>query len=303
MGIQRVTSRMMTERTLNALSDQVRRLMKLQDQLSTQRRITTPSDDPIGTQRAVNVRTILAKNKQYSASITNMEPLLDETDTAIMTANAALGRVRELTLQGANSTNAQSQLDAIANEINQLLETVFSTANHITDGRYIFAGTRSSQAAFTATRHANGEIASVAYQGNEEKIRIATGDQQTVVINENGQAVFRNGEDTFQTLIGIRDDLRAGNITNLQNTRLAALDTCRDHLLRAVARVGSVQNQLAAAQTEIEEFNLGYQKLLSNAIDVDYAEVVVNLNTQTSAYQAALNAASRILQPSLLDYI
>jgi len=46
-----------------------------------------------------------------------------------------------------------------------------------------------------------------------------------------------------------------------------------------------------------------YQKLLSDTLDADFGDVVVKLNAQSNAYQAALNAAARVIQPSLLDYV
>jgi len=43
--------------------------------------------------------------------------------------------------------------------------------------------------------------------------------------------------------------------------------------------------------------------VISDNIDADFAEVALNLNAQTNAFQAALNAGSRVIQPSLLDFI
>jgi flagellar hook-associated protein 3 FlgL len=45
------------------------------------------------------------------------------------------------------------------------------------------------------------------------------------------------------------------------------------------------------------------KQVLSDNIDADYAETVLNLNAQTNAYQTALNAAARVIQPSLLDFM
>ncbi len=52
-----------------------------------------------------------------------------------------------------------------------------------------------------------------------------------------------------------------------------------------------------------EDFLLQLRKLLSDKIDVDFAEAMINFNAQSNAFQAALGAAARIVQPSLLDFI
>jgi flagellar hook-associated protein 3 FlgL len=44
-------------------------------------------------------------------------------------------------------------------------------------------------------------------------------------------------------------------------------------------------------------------EVVSDNIDADFAEVTLNLNAQTNAFQAALNAGARVIQPSLLDFV
>jgi len=60
---------------------------------------------------------------------------------------------------------------------------------------------------------------------------------------------------------------------------------------------------LDTTEENLRTANIEFHRVISDSIDADLAEVVVNLNTQTNAYQAALNAASRVIQPSLLDYL
>ncbi len=53
----------------------------------------------------------------------------------------------------------------------------------------------------------------------------------------------------------------------------------------------------------LQDFNTDFQELLSEKIDADFAETVLGLNVAETALNAALNAAARVLQPSLLDFI
>jgi flagellar hook-associated protein 3 FlgL len=115
--------------------------------------------------------------------------------------------------------------------------------------------------------------------------------------------VFQSSQDIFQTLIGIRDDLLAGDQSSLQNARLTELDVAREQFSQAQSRVGAVQNRLDRTELEIEDFQVQLQELLSDSIDADFAEVLINLNAQSNAFQAALSAAARAIQPSLLDFI
>ncbi len=303
MGAIRVTQGMIVQRTLNNLDRQMRRLFNVQDQLATGYRVNKPSDDPIAVRRAVNTRALIGKNEQYLANIQYVTPHMTETASTIQTALDVVQRAKEVTLQGASGTNGQTQLDAIANEINQILEQQLAHANHQADGRYIFGGTRTLNQPYVATRDADGDITAVQYQGNQQYARAAIADGIKVPVNEPGAEVFQSDQDLFQTLIDVRDALRGGDQTALQNNHLSELDTVRDQMLVALARVGAVQNRLEHATANIEDFNVQLQELLSDTIDADYADTIVNLNVQSNAFQAALNAGSRVIQPSLLDFV
>ncbi|MDZ4858825.1 MAG: flagellar hook-associated protein FlgL [Candidatus Hydrogenedentes bacterium] len=303
MGIGRVTSQILVWRALSNLRNQSGRIVDLQTQLASGLRVNSPSDDPIDARRAINSRATIAKNEQYVQNIASAGPRLEETVTSLQTVTENLLRTRELTLRGANGTNGQSSLDILAEEINQILEGVVSTANHQTGNAYIFGGTRTTQPPFEVTRDANGDITAVSYVGNTDDINANIGDGVQVVTNEPGSAVFQSAEDIFQTMIDIRNDMLAGDQASLQNARIGQLETLRNQIGQGISRVGAVQNRLEAAAGELEDFQLQLQQVLSDSIDADFADVVLNLNAQSNAYQAALNAASRVIQPSLLDFI
>lgn len=303
MGAMRVTPKLLIDRALRNINQQSVRILGLQEQLASGLRVNRPADNPIAARRAVNTRSLIEKNEQYISSISFIGSPLQETATSIQTVLDGLNRAWELTLQGANGTNDQLQRDNIAQEINQLLEGLVNTANHVTNGRYIFGGSRTRSIPFVVTRNAQGEIAAVTYEGNDERLFAQISDNVNVAYNETGAQVFAAAQDIFQALISTRDDLRANNQSDLQNVRLDEYDTAREQLLASLARVGSVQNRVERATDELVDFNLQLQALLSDTIDADFAEVVLNLNAQSNAFQAALSAAARAVQPSLLDFV
>src|SRR6056297_3545013 len=120
----RITQRLIVDRILNDLNLQGRQLLDLQDQLATGQRVNKPSDDPLAARRAISALTEVSANNQYITNISTIGPYLVETETAVTTSLNLVQRARELTLQGASSTNAQEQRDAIAEEIDEVLEQV-----------------------------------------------------------------------------------------------------------------------------------------------------------------------------------
>lgn len=300
--VTRVTQGMMVQRSLNNLNQQLRHISVLQEQLATGLRVNRPSDDPIDARRAMNLRTIISKNEQFQANIFDSSPHLEESASTLLNIVDIVLRALELTTRGANETLAQPQLDAIALEIDELLEAAVVSGNHRTSNRSIFAGTQTLADAFDVTRVA-GQITAVTYAGNDQSIEINISDGVRTGINVTGADAFQSNVDIFAMLIGIRDDLLAGDQASLRNVRLAELETGREQTLTAVAQIGAIQNRLERVSNDLQDFNIGFQELLSEKIDADFAETVLGLTVAETAFRAALNATARVIQPSLLDFI
>jgi len=306
MGGIRVSQRLLIDRVLNNLGNQTQRLLKLQEQLSTQLRVNRPSDDPLAARRAINARDEIAKNAQFITNISSVSVNTQDTETSILNVNSQIIRVKELALQGVNNTNGPAQREQFAVEINQIIESVLQQTNNVTNGRYIFGGTRTDNPPFVATRDANNEVISVTYEGNDSKISAEVSDGVFINVNETGQDVFQSNSPStvniLDLLIGIRDNLRSGNVNPVQD-QLGQLDQARDQLLAAASRIGALQNRVEGLEDNIRDIDVQLKAVLSSSIDADYAEVLVELNAENNAYQAALNASARVIQPSLLDFL
>ena len=205
-----------------------------------------------------------------------------------------------------NDTNSQLQRDAIAIEVNQVLEAALVQGNRFANGRYVFGGTRSLALPFESTRNAQDEITAVNYVGNDKHFEIEIGEGIVVPVNETGTDVFTNSGgntvDIFRMLIDIRDNLRGSNVPGL-STNLGQFDQAQEQLLIAVAHQGAVQNRFESVDDNLRDINNQLQETLSDNIDADFAEVMLNLNAQTNAFEASLSAGSRVILPSLLDFL
>lgn len=105
----RVTQSMLSNNMLRNLSSNYNKMGKLQDQLTTQKRITRPSDDPVVAMLGLGYRDSLNKVQQYSRNISEATNWLDSTDDAISQGVKVLQRIRELTVQASNGTYEEAQ--------------------------------------------------------------------------------------------------------------------------------------------------------------------------------------------------
>ena len=103
-------------------------------------------------------------------------------------------------------------------------------------------------------------------------------------------------------LTQIADDLR-NNPEGVVANNLDNLDTRVDRVLTALGDIGARTNRIENMRERATSDEINLKTRLSEAEDVDLPETIMELQLQEVAYQAALNATSRVIQPSLLDFL
>ncbi|AFJ03470.1 Flagellar hook-associated protein FlgL [Methylophaga frappieri] len=193
----RISTTQIFDQNLSAMLEQQANLAKTQNQVSSGKRITRPSDDPVGAVRALNLQRELNITEQYLANATIATNKLQSEESSLKSAADILQRVRELAVQGLNDSNTQDDRKAIAVEIRQLNQQLLSLANgRDSNGDFVFAGFANS------TQPYDGIFGS--YQGDEgqRNLQISTG--VTVATNDPGSAVFETPvADTRIDLAGV----------------------------------------------------------------------------------------------------
>lgn len=293
----RVTTTMLTDTLVNNLRQNLVRLENLQRQLTTGKRISRPSDDPVAVGRALAYRSGIAAGEQYIRTMDSALAWLDLTDATLDSVTKAMQRARELAVQGANDTLGPAQHQAIASEINQLLEQMILLGNSSLRGQRLFAGAEVDANPFTPV---GSPITSVTYNGDTAAMVREIDVNTTIAINVAGDAIF---QPIFTALIDLRDDLQASNTTDIRQLDLPALDSAIDNLLAVRAEVGSRVNRIEAARERQNLLQVRLQDLLSKAEDTDFTEALTRFTIQENVYKAALQTGSKAVQPSLLDYL
>jgi flagellar hook-associated protein 3 FlgL len=139
----RVTLRSVTQHMQDLLANKYRDLTKVQEQLSTGKRLSRPSDNPVDIANDLKLRTTTALITQNGKNISDGINFMQITDTAMQSMNPVMQRLRELAIQGASDTLSAIQRAFIQKETEQLFRQLLSLANTNYKGDYIFGGTQS----------------------------------------------------------------------------------------------------------------------------------------------------------------
>lgn len=298
----RITDAMLTSASLADIQRSQARAFDAQEQVSSGKRINHASDDADGAARAVRLRGELAGIARQSQNADAATSWLSATESSLGEVSSILQRVRELTVQAGNGTLSPSDRKAIADEVDQLTESVRDQANTTLDGRYLFSGAQ------TTTRpYAAGSDAYLGGRSGQDVVALDVGPGVSVQVNTNGLALFGEGNGDgllIGTLRTLSADIRSGNTAAVQGADLQALDRNATAVVDARAGTGATQNRVDAAKSRLADLQTAATKLLSSTEDADMAQAIMTLSTQRSAYQAALQSgASVIQQRTLMDFL
>jgi len=177
-------------------------LFKLQNQLSTGRRVLTPADDPVASAQALITSQSQNINAQHLEAQGNAKTQLASIEGQLDSLVDLLQNVRERTVQAANSTLTPEDRQAIATELQARLEGLTALAN-AQDGRgeYLFSGFKGDTRPFAIDPLTNA----MGYFGDsgERLLQVDTSRQMPASVA--GDDLFmriKNGNGTFQVQTG-----------------------------------------------------------------------------------------------------
>lgn len=137
----RITNQIMQNNAINNVQVNKRQMNTLDTQLSTQKKINRPSEDPIIAIRALRLRTSLNEVTQYlKKNIPDANSWLDVTEGALTEANDIISDIYNYCVQGSTDTQSTNERKVISDAIKELRSAFYSQGDVDYAGRYVFTG-------------------------------------------------------------------------------------------------------------------------------------------------------------------
>lgn len=419
----RITDIMKNNSLIRNIGRQQYEMDKVQNQLSTGKRVQKPSDDPSGSANQMMYQTRVRELGQFEVNVTEASNRLNHTDGELARVSEIMQRVRELTVQASNGIyqgdNGFELRKVIASEIDQHLRSLIEIANGMdATGRPLFGGHRVEDRPFeiiTANiRDLKGldipdQIVSVDYRGDigkrmhevernqyidvnfpgnrafwgtnmtvtgavdtsayvaasdqtfrvdGQEIRVVAGDTIDDIVDKINNAgidvkadrigqdflslhtetphqiwledtgsgtVLRDlglvsddknvppgnyaesarvsGMSLFDVVIKLRNDLYQSDQLEIGGRDLANLDQSMENILHHRAEIGARQNRLDEHTKRISWDKTYMTELLAKSEGIDVPETIMNLKWLETVHQYALNVGSRVIRPTLMDFL
>ena len=288
----RITEAMLNRTIIDSINESKSYLGKIQQILSTGKRINKPSDDPLLISRALELKGKLRDIEQYLKNIHLASTYIDLAAQVIMEVGTLLNDVKIIALRESNATATADSRKSSAVEVASLREQLLNLANTSFGGRYIFAGTRTRTVPFTGDG---------TYHGDEGEIKIQIGENHTIVINVPGDRIFKVTKDIFKVLSDLKQALENNSVEDIRN-QINEIDECISQVHRWEGEVGGRARRIELFQNRLKDMEVQMTKFLSSTEDADVTKVAIELQSAGLAYQGALAAAQQILRSTMLRF-
>lgn len=261
-----------------------------QQKVSSGKKNLRLSDDPLAASKSFAIGHALRNIEQMQRDITDTKNVLSNTEVALNGIQKALDRTNVLVLQSLNGTQSKEDMKAAASEVASIIKQVEYLGNTQYDGRYIFGGSKYSEAPYAEDG---------TYKGDDQKVQWQLNENYSVT-------VFRSGNEAItpalQTLKTIYEQLNSGDTQGLQ-TSLETNRTNMDKVTNATTEIGATSSTIQTFTDILGEQEVALQENRSSVEDVDMAKAISDLSYMNATYQATLQAVSMMNKVSILNYM
>jgi flagellar hook-associated protein 3 FlgL len=314
------------------------RMEGLQAQASTLKKMNTPSDDPIGAAKVLEIRTDKVNTDQFTMNAKMAEAYLNNSDHALSELSDIMVRAKEIALGQASGASANDDTRvAVAEEVTQLYNAAVAAANRRIGDRYLFGGYKTDRPPVSPDGKYVGDEGSMMVEigrnvfismnvpGNEifntnpkaERRPVQpegrpSSDQPQGSVNQRAPASYSaegapvgaqpENVNIFEELQNLRIGLLTGSMDTIRDT-LERFDQMHARLNSMRAKIGSRVNGLDNMAQSLERQSITNAQLSSHLEDADMAKVVSDLAKEETVFRSALQSSQKLIQPTLLDFL
>lgn len=331
----RITNRMITSKYVRSLNQISSDLNRLNNKVTSGRAFTKASENTSAAIRAYQLRRDMSKSEGFMTNIQHAETTLRNSESSIMHIQELVQNAQTKIIQGVNGTQSESERKIIATELRNIQDQMLQTLNGSSSDMYYFGGTNTTEKPFTLD--ANGKLM---YNGNlldgldpnvaddlladSRFVDIGLGTRVNADGTIDNTSVFKysipglhitgygteeiNGEDVSSNLYDLigrmATELESGTYdSDMANKLLGKLQETSPKVVHSLTDVGAKTSYLEFITDRLETKEFNDQERQMEIEAADPAETIIYFKSQEAAYNAALQMGTKIIQPSIFDYM
>ena len=282
------------------------RVSKLMEQLSTQKRVNVPSDDPVTASRLVQLNREQSAIKQYQSNITSLSGKLSVQESHITAMSNQVLAVSDKLKLANNSTLSQKDLASYGAELGSMLDSLVASMNSKNEsGSYLFSGTKTNT---KAVELVDGQYV---YGGNDNSRETIVANGVSITENTNVAQAFSgsgNDLDMLNKLKELSEKMQDPNLSyaDYQDDISAMIDmtqTTSDSLGALFTDLGGRQNRLTLIDDAHTDVSLSNSLVETDLNSADSATTTINLQLYMTSMQITNKAYSMVSQLNLFSML
>ena len=169
--------------------------MVSQDELATSKRIQSPSDDPGGTARLLNLKAYLNRYERYDKNAEDGSHWLTATESALQGIVDSVTVVDSALLQASNDTLSNTERTILAGQMYEMLSQTVGLVNKKFGDRYLFGGTENNTPPYTLSSDVDDETFTSAHDTAVDLENVDLSAGSVVVTSADGLITYVEGVD------------------------------------------------------------------------------------------------------------
>ncbi|MFU0880992.1 flagellar hook-associated protein FlgL [Kluyvera cryocrescens] len=284
------------------------RVAKLMEQLSSQKRVNVPSDDPVAASRLVQLGREQAAIKQYQSNITSLSGALSVQESHITALSNQVLSVSDKLKLANNSTLSEKDQESYGAELASMLDSLVASMNSKNEnGSYLFSGTQTNSETVTFDE-ASGQYV---FGGNNNTRETIVANGVSITENTNVSGAFSgsgNDLEMLNKLKALSDKMQDPNVdyADYKDELSAMIDTTQntsDNLGALFTDLGGRQNRLTLINDAHSDVSLSNAQVETDLNAADSATTTINLQLYMTSMQITNKSYSMISQLNLFSML
>lgn len=319
----RITNGSVMSTYLRDLQNNLQSMDKLNTQLNTSKQVNKISDDPFKTVKIMNVQGEINNVEKYNYNCDEITGWLDITDESLDRVGNLTSEIKTL-LTSIQGTFGPDEIKAVQTEINEKIKQVGEAMNTTYAGKYVFGGSATDQPPVRVETDPTSGLAKIVVNNTDKdgnvdpnlsarldaslKSEISDGitmDYNLTINNITSTTGKETGKKSgLDILNDVVQKLNSDPVDMDEIKKLSSdLGDYMNDVLNNRSLIGAKTNTVSAVKDSNEENILEMKGTFSLMQDVNYADKFMELKEAQMIYNATLQVGSKLLQPTILDYL
>lgn len=319
---------MLSKNYLKSLNSTLEQLNNANTRVAAQRKYMRFAEDPATALKAMKIRKQVSNIEVYQSNLKDIQGILDQYETSISNVNDLVKEIVAQVMQASTGTSGESVIKTVAETLRNYQKDILSALNAKYADDYIFGGDNVEGPPFSENE--NHELL---YFGQEVGNMTEIPEEHRYVdiglglVDASGKTTSKTAFDLAVSgikLISIGDSCGndaegiSYNLYNLidqiadklENNDISNLEAYTDRLQEIAENVrlqyvsiGEKSNYVKYMQDRLDAEKVNALKMQNDLESLDTAEGIIEFTELEFAYNACLAMGTKLLQPSLLDYL